>query len=85
MLRLSQDRVSLEWLCAQDPGTRREVLEELAERRRDEDIEVLIASLRDENPGVQQAAVSGLIRVGAPPRRAPARASRHPEHGRRNH
>lgn len=64
LLRAPHETVSHDWFRSQDAGTRREVLEELAERGRDDDIELMIASLRDDNPGVQQAAVSGLVHVG---------------------
>jgi HEAT repeat protein len=56
--------VSLNWLRAQDPSTRREVLGELAERGRNEDVDVLVASLKDDHPGVLDAAVSGLAKIG---------------------
>ena len=55
---------SLEWLQGQDPSVRREVLGELAERGQEEDITILVASLRDNSPGVQQAAINGLIHIG---------------------
>ncbi|MDH4187380.1 MAG: HEAT repeat domain-containing protein [Nitrospira sp.] len=43
---------------------RRERLSQLAEDPVPEHIDVLVASLRDENPGVQQAAVNHLVRIG---------------------
>ena len=55
---------SLEWFKRQDPGARREALADLAERGRDGDIAILVASLSDESPGVQQAAINGLIHIG---------------------
>lgn len=67
---------SLDWLRAQDPAVRRQALADwLAEHltggsgadrggREDRLIDVLIASLGDGHPGVQQAAVNGLTAIG---------------------
>ncbi|MBI3603491.1 MAG: HEAT repeat domain-containing protein [Nitrospirae bacterium] len=63
-------RHSLEWLQQQDPAVRREALDELASDSRTEfreqSVDILAASLKDGNPGVQQAAVNGLIRMKGP-------------------
>jgi len=55
---------SLDWLHGQDPTTRREVLGGLAELGREADIAVLVECLKDDHPGVQEAAVHGLVRIG---------------------
>lgn len=47
-----------------DPAVRREHLAAAAERGTEPDVDLLVDALRDEHPGVQQAAVTGLIRVG---------------------
>src|SRR5574341_915229 len=55
---------SLSWLREQDPSTRREIVGGLADLGREEDISVLVECLKDDHPGVQEAAVHGLARVG---------------------
>ncbi|MEW6248560.1 MAG: HEAT repeat domain-containing protein [Nitrospirota bacterium] len=55
---------TLERLAREDPARRREALEALAERGRHDDVEILVACLRDSNPGVQEAAMSALARIG---------------------
>ncbi len=62
----AQEGRSLAWFRRQDPAQRREALEEAAGRGQDRDIELLVSALQDEHPGVQQAAVDGLIQVGGP-------------------
>jgi HEAT repeat protein len=53
-------------LAGQELARRRELLEALAERGDEEAVEVLVAGLRDASPGVQQAAMNGLMRIGGP-------------------
>lgn len=50
--------------ATQDPADRREQLAAAAERGDAGDLDLLVAGLWDPHPGVQQAAVTGLIRVG---------------------
>lgn len=57
-------RCSLDWLRQQAPAVRREALEELAEQGGEDGVAVLVESLKDDHPGVQQAALTGLIRIG---------------------
>lgn len=51
--------------CRQDPVRRRAFLEEAATRGGDDAIELLVAGFYDENAGVRQAAVDGLLRIGS--------------------
>lgn len=51
-------------LNSPDPSTRRLAVEELAEQGREEDIPRVMQCLKDDHPGVQQAAVMGLIHMG---------------------
>ena len=48
----------------QDPPARRLTLEKHATRGEPKDIACLVESLNDENPGVQQAAILGLVQIG---------------------
>ena len=56
--------IDLAWLRRQDPATRREIIGELAERARTDDLDILVESLKDEHPGVQEAAARSLVRIG---------------------
>ena len=60
-----QASFSLEWVQRQDPVARREILDKLADRGDAAAIAILVASLADEHPAVQQKAVNGLIRIGS--------------------
>lgn len=48
----------------EEPMRRREILAAMADRGDDEAVDILVAGLRDESPGVQQAAMNSLARVG---------------------
>ena len=58
---------SLEWLRQQNSDVRREALEKLKDRGDDAAIALLVACLADDNPGVQQKAIDGLIQIGGVP------------------
>ena len=49
-----------------DPSIRRESAEALATLDQSQAVNPLIEGLRDESPGVQEAAVTALIRIGGP-------------------
>jgi HEAT repeat protein len=56
--------VDLVWLLRQEPATRREVIGELAERGRPHDLDMLVESLKDAHPGVQESAARHLVHIG---------------------
>jgi HEAT repeat protein len=62
----AQATQAFERLAGEEPARRREALEALAEQGDEEAVEILVTSLCDASPGVQQAAMNGLVRIGGP-------------------
>jgi len=56
--------IDLAWLRKQNPSARREIITEVAERGRPGDVDVLVESLKDDHPGVQEAAARSLVQIG---------------------
>jgi HEAT repeat protein len=64
LITADTDPPSIAWIREQDPATRRDIVGGLADLGREEDVSVLVECLKDEHPGVQEAAVHGLARIG---------------------